>query len=51
LTNLNLVSASPLGPFYVSTGVLFVIGVALAATLRPALRATRVDLVVALRAE
>jgi len=42
---------SPLDPFYISIGVLFVVGVALVATLRPALRATRIDPVVALRAE
>jgi len=42
---------SPLDPFLISIGVAFVVCVALVATLRPALRATRVDPVIALRAE
>jgi len=42
---------SPLDPALISIGVAFVVGVAVVATLRPALRATRVDPVIALRAE
>jgi len=42
---------SPFNPFYISIAVAFVTGVALLASLRPALKATRIDPITALRTE
>jgi len=42
---------SPLNPLYISIAVGFVIATALLASLRPALRATRIDPITALRTE